>query len=389
MNSTLLLRTEDDFLNARCTLSHDGTVSRLATAQELFLHLELLNPSFILLDAKLPDACGFDVCQEIKQNPLWADLVVVIVGDSDDPQQSLAQALAVGAKHFLPKSYPMAQAQALVESFAEGASLKRQLTHSHLSIASLIENNSASGQILHTVRRSCALSALDSLAQLILDHCRSSNLDAVLQYRGAAGVLNHTTSGAPASAEQRCFIEEAFAGHSVHNLKAYTAFTRDSLTLLVTNMPTYKPDIYGQIKDNFALLVDCMASRFANAELQDASVSLQSSMVASVDLARSRLMDVQATRYGQMMDMITSVEDLIQNLRDIYPSLILTEAQEAMLESLADTSLSSVLEIQGQGLETDVEMERALASLKTAAAVELPIARAEELPEEESDIELF
>jgi len=132
-----------------------------------------------------------------------------------------------------------------------------------------------------------------------------------------------------------------------------------------------------------------MASRFANAELQDASVSLQSSMVASVDLARASLMDVQTTRYGQMVDMITSVEDLIQSLRDIYPSLILTEVQEAMLESLADSSLSAVLDIQGQGLETDVEMERALTSLKAAAAVELPISQIDELPEDEADIELF
>jgi len=233
------------------------------------------------------------------------------------------------------------------------------------------------------------MSALDSLAQLILDHCRSSNLDAVLQHRGTAGVLIQTTSGSPASTEQLSIIEQALAGGSVYNIDACTAFTRDALTLLVTNMPTYKPDIYGQIKDNFALLVDCMASRFSNAELQDASISLQSNMVASVDLARSSLMDVQVTRYRQMVDMITSVEDLIQNLRDIYPSLILTERQESMLESLADASLNSVLEIQGQGLETDVEMERALASLKAAAAVELPISQVEVLPEDEADIELF
>jgi len=389
MKTTLLLRSEDDFLNVKCTLSHDGTVSRLETAHALFLHLELLNPSFMLLEAELPDASGFDVCREIKQNPQWADLVVVIVGNSDNAQQSLETALDAGAKHFLPRSYTLPHANALVESFAESASLKRQLTHSHLSIASLIENNSASGQILHTVRRSCAMSALDSLAQLILDHCRSSNLDAVLQHRGTAGVLIQTTSGSPASTEQLFIIEQALAGGSVYNIDACTAFTRDALTLLVTNMPTYKPDIYGQIKDNFALLVDCMASRFSNAELQDASISLQSNMVASVDLARSSLMDVQVMRYRQMVDMITSVEDLIQNLRDIYPSLILTERQESMLESLADASLNSVLEIQGQGLETDVEMERALASLKAAAAVELPISQVEVLPEDEADIELF
>lgn len=389
MNNTQLLRSEDDLLNAQCSLSHDGTVSRLATAQELFLNLELFNPSFMLLDAELPDASGFDVCQEIKQNPLWSDLVIVIVGHSDEPQQSLEKALAAGAKYFLPKSYSMPQAQTLVDSFAESANLKRQLTHSHLSIASLIENSSASGQILHAVRRSCAMGSLDALTQLILDHCRSSNLDAVLQYRGAAGLINQTTTGIPAAADHLSLIESCLGEHSVFNHDASTAFTREGLTLLVTNMPTYKPDIYGQIKDNFALLIDCMASRFANVELQDASISLQANMVASVDDTRSRLMDVQTTRYGQMVDMITSVEDLLQNLRDIYPSLILNEAQEQMLESLAETSLNSVLEIQGQGLETDVEMERALASLKAAAAVELPISQIDEQPEAEQDIELF
>jgi len=100
MNNKQLLRSEDDLINAQCTLSHDGTVSRLKSAQELFLNLELFNPSFILLDAELPDASGFDVCGEIKQNPLWADLVVVIVGYSDNPAQSQEKAVAVGAKYF-------------------------------------------------------------------------------------------------------------------------------------------------------------------------------------------------------------------------------------------------------------------------------------------------
>jgi len=142
----------------------------------------------------------------------------------------------------------MDHARALVDSFSESADLKRQLTQSHLSIGSLIENNSASGQILHTVRRSCAMATLDALIELILEHCRASNLDAVLQYRGATAVLNQSSTGGMVSAEQLAVVADGFAKHSVYNIDSYTAFTRGALTLLVTNMPTYKPDIYGQIK---------------------------------------------------------------------------------------------------------------------------------------------
>lgn len=63
-------------------------------------HIE--QPDLILLDLSMPDIDGCEVCRRLKADPVTAEIPVLIVTASSDPQARLA-ALAAGAEDFLSK----------------------------------------------------------------------------------------------------------------------------------------------------------------------------------------------------------------------------------------------------------------------------------------------
>ena len=58
-------------------------------------------PSLIILDVHLPDASGFDVCQQIKRNPLTAHVPVLQISASFVSSEDKAKALEAGADSYL------------------------------------------------------------------------------------------------------------------------------------------------------------------------------------------------------------------------------------------------------------------------------------------------
>jgi len=66
-----------------------------------FAHL----PDAILLDIHLPDATGFDVCQQLKADPRTSAIPVIFHSATYDTASARSQAADLGAVSFL--SYPI------------------------------------------------------------------------------------------------------------------------------------------------------------------------------------------------------------------------------------------------------------------------------------------
>jgi CheY-like chemotaxis protein len=62
-------------------------------------------PDLIILDVKLPDLNGFEICKRLKENPATADIPVVFLSSQHDPADGKRRAQYMGATEFL--SYPI------------------------------------------------------------------------------------------------------------------------------------------------------------------------------------------------------------------------------------------------------------------------------------------
>jgi CheY-like chemotaxis protein len=69
-------------------------------------------PDLIVLDVKLPDLNGFEVCQRLKADPQTADIPIVFLSSQHDPSDGKRRAQFLGATEFL--SYPIQPEQLTV-----------------------------------------------------------------------------------------------------------------------------------------------------------------------------------------------------------------------------------------------------------------------------------
>lgn len=69
-------------------------------------------PDLIILDVRLPDLNGFEICERLKANPKTADIPVVFLSSQHNPADGKRRAFFMGANEFL--SYPIQPEQLTV-----------------------------------------------------------------------------------------------------------------------------------------------------------------------------------------------------------------------------------------------------------------------------------
>ncbi|MDM8350862.1 response regulator [Pseudomonas sp. sp1636] len=80
----------------RVLVAHDG--------QEALEAIERQPPDLVLLDVMLPRLSGFDVCQKIRENPLWQHMRVVML-TAKGREVEISKGLALGANAYITKPF--------------------------------------------------------------------------------------------------------------------------------------------------------------------------------------------------------------------------------------------------------------------------------------------
>jgi ribonuclease P protein subunit RPR2 len=112
--SRVLVVDDDDHLREllRTTLEFlDLEILEAATGTEARAKLAAVTPDVVVLDVGLPDADGLSLCRELKNDPTYADVAVVVLTGAD----AGLEAQAAGAEAFLRKPFSPLELLALVE----------------------------------------------------------------------------------------------------------------------------------------------------------------------------------------------------------------------------------------------------------------------------------
>lgn len=165
-SSARVLLVEDDPVVARLTVEHlrgVGLETRLAaTISEGETVLGSWRPDLVLLDIELPDGNGLALCRSLKEDPLTAEIPVVILTGLED-KLSVISAFGAGAVDYVRKPY--VKEELLVRIFnhtrmaglvSELTATNKQLTH-ELKLAASVQRSflpqaRATGALRSTVR---------------------------------------------------------------------------------------------------------------------------------------------------------------------------------------------------------------------------------------------
>jgi DNA-binding response OmpR family regulator len=123
MKTTILIADDEpnilislEFLMQR--EGHDVHVAR--DGQEAMDKLRSLHPKLLLLDVMMPRKTGFEVCQEVRQDPQLKDTLILML-TAKGRETDVVKGLALGANAYMTKPFSTRELADKVKSLLEGA----------------------------------------------------------------------------------------------------------------------------------------------------------------------------------------------------------------------------------------------------------------------------
>ena len=100
-------------------MEREGFEVRSASDGIEALHaIEDATPDLILLDLMMPRMDGFELCQRIRSNPAWKDMIIIILtAKGRDIERE--KGMALGADHYVTKPFSTREVVKLIKSALE------------------------------------------------------------------------------------------------------------------------------------------------------------------------------------------------------------------------------------------------------------------------------
>lgn len=133
-----ILLVDDSPANLRLLsqiLGERGYGVRAATSGPRALaSIELTPPDLILLDIRMPEMDGYQVCQQLKANPRTADIPILFISALDEIQDKM-RAFSIGAVDYITKPFQLEEVMARVETHLALRRLQRNLQSANQRMA--------------------------------------------------------------------------------------------------------------------------------------------------------------------------------------------------------------------------------------------------------------
>ena len=128
-------------------LTKQGYVVQTAINGRAGLHLaQTQQPDIILLDIRMPEMDGYQVCTALKENPNTAYIPVLFISASGrDNLQGKVEAFSVGGVDFISKPFDLVEVLARVETHIRLSLLQRQLYNQNIFLRQEISEINRSG----------------------------------------------------------------------------------------------------------------------------------------------------------------------------------------------------------------------------------------------------
>ncbi len=193
--------------------------------------LDIVNeslPDIILLDIRMPDIDGYEVCTRLKANPVTKDIPIIFISSIEEPSEKV-EAFAVGGVDYISKPFQLIEVLARIETHLRLCLLQKklQVQNEQLQMAAALLTRSLQQErelsqmksdfisvVSHEFRT--PLTTIQSASEL-LEHYDWSKEEQVEQLHQIQTEVKHMTS----LMEDVLFLSKTNAGKSKLNLNKF------------------------------------------------------------------------------------------------------------------------------------------------------------------------
>ena len=328
-------------------------------------------PEVLFVDIEMPGMKGYELCRRIKADGRSADIPVVFISSHDTLEDRIL-AYEAGGDDFVAKPFDAreaAQKAAICIRHHRKEVQSEVMRKSAESVAmNAITNLGESAIQLKYARRALGCYSLQSLARETVSTTAEFGLKGHVQFRTPGQTITLTENG-PASPLEESVFDKMLGMGRIFSFKNRMVVNHEKVSILVVNMPLDNAEYCGRIRDHLAIVaeaadlaVDNVCARLDAVKRAQDMQSVAAITRGTVEELRTRNRDIQISARLELESMINSIEGM-------YPSLGLTDRQEATVSDVVRHATGRVLDLLELGSTLDASFSRIVDQLSPTAEI--------------------
>ncbi|MFN3237315.1 MAG: PleD family two-component system response regulator [Pseudomonadales bacterium] len=353
MNIQVLLIDDDRFIHkvVKRAIEPEGFGLACASDGEEGLGMALDQvPEVILLDVEMPGTNGYEVCTQLRENPVTEHVPVVFLSSKSTLRERL-QGYEVGADDYLTKPFEAENLVARLKVLGKYRQDRQEL-HAQYKLAqetaiTAMTGTSDFGHAVRYMEKILTYQTVEETINGLLEIIDHLNIDVVLHLKESVGEQWYSTDGAISPLEKE--LVESSGEQRFLDFGCRTLINFDPLFMLVRNMPLDDMERYGRLKDLMPVLLSATDTKLNSIRTQQALVSQGSDLKQSFSFIRRNLFDVAKSMVDRRKQSFQIGNRVIEKLTMDMISMGLDEEQEVYIIERLDESFAELLDAMDSG----------------------------------------
>lgn len=357
-NRTLLECLLEDDYRIACAESGQGCLE--------YLQQDPL-PSLILLDLRMPEMDGFEVCTKLKSKKRTKNIPIIFV-TAETGQEEKLKAYELGGDDFVSKPFDqdelLAKVRRNIASKQELDKLEQKIKSTKAAAMEAMNASSELGLIIQFMEHGTECEDYNALAVKLMEITEAFGVIASFQFTNGDMVFNIGNGCDDGTLEAKLLTVAKNKGRIVGDGQR-VFFNQPHVSMLIKNMPVDDPDTYGRMKDNLAVLMSAAESVAKSIAFAEAMENQRRGGVLEViDTCHQEMKQVsnKLTVFGE------ETSSLLQGIRDRFEdslmTLGLTEQQEEYLLNLFDEGYLKIDQLREQESQIEHSFETIAGKMK-------------------------
>lgn len=226
------------------------------------------HPDIILLDVEMPGLNGFEVCEKLKKSPDTLEIPVMFLSSRKDISERM-RGYNSGASDYIIKPFNreelLARINVLDDYRQTSQRLKKDIEQAQITAEIAMTDSGDMGRIMRYVGQSYHAHDFDTLSEFFFEFFIPLQLEVAVAFWHQQGEVYKSAEGIIQPIEQE-LLEQNRTGNRFVDFGCRTIINYPKVSLLIKNMPTDDPGLYGRYKDLLPHILEATNSKIQDME---------------------------------------------------------------------------------------------------------------------------
>jgi len=311
-------------------------------------------PDVILLDVEMPGKNGYEVCEQLKTDPITQHIPIIFVSGNSSLRERLI-GYEMGGDDYLVKPCEKELIKAKVDYICAQFEAKKQLGeqahNAHRVAEDAIQSSAEIGRAIRFVEKSYALPSFDLLAQSIFKTMAELSLNTSLMFLSNQGNLFYSHNQQEISPLEQDLLELTQDKGRFYDFGCRTICNFRQVSVLIKNMPLDDRERYGRLKDTVPFILGATDEKIRSLDTHNSLLKQAGSLNSTTDAIRLTLDNISRSASMSQDKINDTMRTTMQDLDHMLPSMGLDEDQEKSIMGRLDRTFMETVANLDIGME--------------------------------------